>query len=313
MFHSSRPFVCRCERACFLSPRAVRLRAGFTLIELLVVIAIVAILVALLLPAINAVREAARRMQCMNNVKQLALGVHTFDSARKVLPPASVRQPTFTGDRPASGFVMILSFIEEQELADAWDYSVNPGDEPNRTLTHRIISVHRCPSASLEKRSSSAACTARAAASSYALSTGTYFRGAGPDNVSVHNGAFVAYGKDFRRVSIARISAADGTSKTLLLGEMGYTLRDYTDACYPGGTTQWAIAYPASAWASTAGVFNSSKYSATSDLEVFRGDHAGGVSMSFVDGSVRFIEDTIDANLLNSLATRAGGEPIGEF
>ena len=115
------------------SPREAYLRHGFTLIELLVVIAIIGVLVALLLPAIQAAREAARRSQCGNNLKQIGIAIANFENAHKEYPPAATERmipltvpPYYTGDpndeKGASGFVMILPYMENSSLYDACDW-----------------------------------------------------------------------------------------------------------------------------------------------------------------------------------------------
>src|SRR3954454_13870068 len=91
------------------------LRYAFTLGELLVVIAIIGVLAALLLPAIQAAREAARRMHCSNNLKQIGLGVQNYASARKYLPPMRI------ADHQQTWLVLILPYIEDQAVSDLWD------------------------------------------------------------------------------------------------------------------------------------------------------------------------------------------------
>ncbi|NOX57082.1 MAG: DUF1559 domain-containing protein, partial [Planctomycetes bacterium] len=112
----------------------------------------------------------------------------------------------------------------------------------------------------------------------------------------------------------------DGTSQTLMVGEFDYGLKNYTWRRGPcagrlrWGAAAWAVGYPGLSIGTTRGVFNSDRLiNGYDEFYTFRSDHPGGVNFTLVDGSVRFISEKIDANLLDALATRQGGEPIGEF
>ncbi len=313
-------------------------RRAFTLVELLVVIAIMGMLVALLLPAVQAAREAARRTQCASNLRQLAIAMQGYQDANGILPPASLRKVLGkVHTRFASGFVAALPFHEEQATYEAWNFRFTPSSGTNlNIIKYTQIAVHRCPSMqNLEifgDANPGGQCFDQGAPSSYALSTGTIFRGmveyygdtdeAARRNVLVNNGAFVQHGKGYYSVGLDDISAADGTSFTILLGEMGFTLINWPDqpapedpypsTCYRGGGTQWAIGYPGNALASTAATFNA-QYWTERETDVFRGDHPGGVYLAFCDGSVRFINELIDAKTLDALATREGEEFVESF
>ena len=104
-------------------------RRGFTLVELLVVIAIIGVLVALLLPAIQAAREAARRTQCKNNMRQLGLAVLNYETAKRVLPPAYHLNNGQIGNH--SLFAFLLPYIEQTALAGQWDMQKNWSSSPN--------------------------------------------------------------------------------------------------------------------------------------------------------------------------------------
>jgi prepilin-type processing-associated H-X9-DG protein len=277
------------------------------------VIAIVGILAALLLPAVQAARESARRSQCGSHLKQLGIAMHSYHETFGILPPAGLkRNPpgSFIPPRPASGFVSILPFCEEEALFERWNFNIGPDFEPNLSLTRAPLAIHRCPSMRLEIQGPGATCDSRPAPSSYALSTGSYNRN---DATALgHNGAFVMLGAGFYRLGLDDISAADGAACTLLIGELGYTLAELTDPCCPGGFTQWAVAYPGQAYGSTGGIFNSRRV-VGHEYEVFRGDHPGGVNFAFADGAVHFLEESIDARVLDALATRAGGETVEGF
>src|SRR4051812_14798850 len=121
-------------------------RQAFTLVELLVVIAIIGILVALLLPAIQAAREAARRMQCSNNLKQIGLGVQNYASARKYLPPVRI------ADHQETWLVLILPYLEEQGVSDLWDSKLGCFYNQSLQMRTSIITAYFCPSQSHESR-----------------------------------------------------------------------------------------------------------------------------------------------------------------
>ena len=138
-----------------MKPQSTRFRSGFTLVELLVVIAIIGILVALLLPAVQAAREAARRMQCQNNLKQIGLAIHNFHDAKKILPPAQRQSWDLAQNKTVAGHswaTFILPYIEQQAIHDKYDFSpnLNWDDLPNDAATGPIrnrIATYICPSA----------------------------------------------------------------------------------------------------------------------------------------------------------------------
>jgi len=135
----------------------VRRSRGFTLIELLVVIAIIAVLIALLLPAVQAAREAARRAQCVNNLKQMGLGVHNYLSTNNVFPPimgnwnlAGPATPLVgSGTWPLGWAVAILPNLEQTTLYNAVNFSNGTQDPPNTTVSYTKVAAYVCPSESL--------------------------------------------------------------------------------------------------------------------------------------------------------------------
>lgn len=126
--------------------KRLRRLAGFTLVELLVVIAIIGVLVALLLPAIQAAREAARRSQCQNNLKQIGLGVLNYDSAMGRFPPGSTTNgTTITSPNSSTWTVDILPYAEQQQLFSIWNPAVDFNQPANQRLRETRVAMYLCP------------------------------------------------------------------------------------------------------------------------------------------------------------------------
>lgn len=284
-------------------------RRGFTLVELLVSIAIIGVLVALLLPAVQAAREAARRSQCANHLRQMGLALHQYEQTGRALPPA--------GRGSESAFLLALPYLEQSSLHQGFDFSVGWGNasDKNDEIIRHSVPAYLCPSMTLPRavpEKISACSPESGAAGSYALSTGT--NNPWPLD-AVFNGAFT---KPPLKSTLHRISNRDGSSHTLMVGELDYGLRNFLFlTCLEkygqlrGGTTIWGTGYPGYSWASTFGVYNAERIVAPGtnyEWATFRSDHSGGCNFCFVDGSVRFVPTTIDAAVLDALATREGSE-----
>lgn len=218
-----------------------RYRTGFTLVELLVVIAIIGILVGLLLPAVQAAREAARRMQCSNNLKQIGLSYHNYESAFKSFPAAWYAHAPIPPYNLQSGMIGLLPFMEQGNLHAKYDsrYSATNGGGPisvaNVAVISTVIPTFLCPSApgsGLDRTYNGAipagalpqlpALTWRAAPSDYSVATGV--RGAFGDIAYAFNQGGSRHGalrantvsaQDTSKLS----SISDGTTNTFLLGE----------------------------------------------------------------------------------------------
>ena len=301
-----------------------RTSRGFTLIELLVVIAIIAILIALLLPAVQQAREAARRTQCKNNLKQIGLAVHNYADVYNALPNANCGISDTSG---GSLFVSILPFIDQANAYSLFDFNQSNSSTHNVNVTSQQLPFYLCPSSPMRRAVPSCSSDSGRAPGHYAVCGGTedyniYWTTGSPDPMPVQNGAIVYTESTVGKVRFRDIT--DGTSTTLMVGETAYNLPDYkfsSGSCSGESRysfTYWSNPYPGSAVCFTASDFNPHDIADDSIFhsewrKSFRSDHVGGVQFVFVDGSVHFISENIDADLLDALATRNGGEVIGEF
>ncbi|MBA2113167.1 DUF1559 domain-containing protein [Bremerella alba] len=235
-------------------------RGGFTLVELLVVIAIIGVLIALLLPAVQQAREAARRMQCSNQLKQLGLAIHNYhDTYTKMVYAADPQNATGDRRRGASWMVRLLPFIEQSAIYDSYvfsgDSSMQEGPNPNAALIDNVVvSGFNCPSSPLptqKSQTTNADGTITVQMGNYVGVNGSHFTGGTINDVSPSTRCSLYYGETVPNGAIAYINVGgenegvgctervanigfnnftDGTSNTMMIGEQS----DYQYA--PDGT-----------------------------------------------------------------------------
>lgn len=292
---------------------------GFTLSELLVAIAIISVLMALLLPAVQSAREAARRATCKNHMKQLSLAIHNYADSHNTLPiNTSFNSPLSENSASRSWLQGILPFLERGDL----DSRIIPGGTLllNKAMAEKVVAVFICPS---DTHQGQAAIRADVPAdwelglSNYKscsgdnwgwghfshTSSGGRFPGS-TDGLKQGNGAICA-GRGWPVVTRMR-DFQDGSSSTFVIGE---SVVEYT---------RWSSWFHSNHPVATCAIpLNYGReYKNEDEWENnngFMSRHIGGAHFAFADGSVRFISENIDSLMYEALATVQGNEIVGEF
>jgi len=291
----------------------IRRRLAFTLVELLVVIAICAILMGLLLPAVQKVREAAACAKCQNNLKQIALGLHNYHGQSGRFPPGhrGVRNP----DRmPYTGWPLdLLPYLEQSAMhstaLDAFRRDPNPFHNPPHTGLATVVSMYACPSDSRVSRPQIAE------KSKYSIAFTSYLGVSGKD-YSTKDGIL------FQNSQTSLADVSDGTSNTLLLGERPPSADFQFGWWYAGigqrrtGSADMILGVnehnlqpivSGSTCGPGAYSFRDSRFNDPCGMFHFWSPHPGGANFALADGSVRYIGYGA-ASFLPALASRAGGE-----
>lgn len=299
-------------------------RRGFTLIELLVVIAIIAILIGLLLPAVQKVRASAARSKCQNNLKQIALATHNYHDANQKFPYASLdRQPNETTSTYVTGFVLIMPYLEQDAIAKRWDPKQprnstvdSDGDGyTNATLQKMLVPTYTCPA--MTPPSGPLGGSENRAYCSYLFNAGTpdcvmfaYWSFYGLSAPPVYDGTVIPTHSPATTPNSPNlypptmVAITDGTSNTFLVGETDFKPRGVSST-EMGGI--WSFGYIGYSFGSTYWPFNRHNNTRTV-YGAFRSEHEGGAHFAFTDGSVRFVRESISNTNYQALSTRAGGE-----
>ena len=303
-----------------------RIRRGFTLIELLAVIAIIGVLIGLLLPAVQSAREAARRAQCLNNLKQVGLALQTYHSVMEVFPPGYVaatvdNKPDGAELGPGWGWAaMMLPYMEQARIFDSINFSLlirSPA-----SVTARVVNISSllCPSDSPSGPVTVADASGKVlltdlAPSQYVGTAGQFEVGDSPAN---NNGIF------FRNSRVGMKDITDGASQTMMAGERTRRIADatwtgvipeatlctkpdwYVNECDPPNALVLGHTGPTPGgdqWIDTP----NNRRSGPDD---YSSRHPGGANFVFADGSVRFVRDSIDPRVFSALSTRSRGEVV---
>jgi len=308
--------------------RAFPGRRGFTLIELLVVIAIIAILIGMLLPAVQKVRESAAASTCRNNLHQLGIALHQYHETQGRLPPGA------TTANELSWHVYILPNIEQGNLYNQFSFASGPFNGPpnNEGPKKNLYALNRiptflCPSSTAEQMLTNPPNSSNAGD----LVGGTppytthYYGVMGPKGTNpsttqpypldasgqATHGGFAQQGVLGRDSKIKLTDLKDGTSNTLMVGEMSW-IDPVNGARFRSWVRGCDAAPVCSGCKNVALAINTLSTALFNDM-AFGSQHQGGANFCMGDGSVRFIPDGINLGVYLSLASRSGGEPSTDY
>jgi prepilin-type N-terminal cleavage/methylation domain-containing protein/prepilin-type processing-associated H-X9-DG protein len=310
-----------------------RFRKAFTLIELLVVIAIIGILIGLLLPAVQKVREAANRASCQNNLKQIGLALHNFHDVNKHLP-GNIR-PSATNTVRVRWVTFLLPYFEQGNIYSAYHFDKNWGDPANLPLTSQPLKIFQCPSSPNPDRLDFLPENPTVGIAAIGDYSGIY--GVDPELVTLGLVDEAGEGAVSKTKKLRFADFPDGLSNTIHVTESagkpdlwqgrrqigeaptimvngGAWSRPASEIPWLRGSSSDGTVFPGPvAINATNGqqrtVYPDPFYGVDGTGAVY-GFHPGGVNTLFVDGSVHFITESLDIRTFAALVTRAGGEVV---
>lgn len=293
-------------------------KKGFTLVELLVVIAIIGILVGMLLPAVQQVREAARRTQCANQCRQMGLAVMNYESAHMHFPPGwSTNSPMDPLSAPGWGWsAHVLPFLDQGNVAENIDYRTSIEDHDHEVIIQSEMEVFLCPSDPTVDT---------------IVNLDTHIEHGDHDHDHDHLVAYVGSDDDHHELLVSRSNYSgafgsneiedspldgngiffansrvrfgdirDGSSNTIMIGERLNTL----------GPISWVgvVADVDEPFARIVAITDHAPNDPSMHFEDFRSGHIGGINVTLADGSTHFVANTIDESAYRAFGSRAGGE-----
>jgi len=274
-----------------MSRQSFRSRAGFSLIELLVVVVIIGVLISLLLPAVQAARESARRVSCLGNLRQIGIGLQNYHASWQCFPPGC-SEPD---GKLIAWSAFLLPFIEQENLHALFHFDKAFNATENAAATHTVIPTYICPSTSWMDTDRIGSVTRRFKLNGTPYSTsgmgctdyGGMYGWSDADSATSKYGVMV-YDKAIKMADIR-----DGTSTTLIVAE------DSGRGWQCNGE-----------WADGQNIFDQTDGVNVSQGNEMWSDHPGGVNAAFCDGAAHFLSELTSLRVVEAICTRDGGEVI---